>query len=330
MNTMQKIRSMIIMMGALLLVSWNVQAGEIKIALDCPPDLDKCGTYVWSNAFSEYLKAKGLKTKFFQRDALGGEEEKLDQICTGLLEVSNSDLSKAGQLDPMIFGFYLPYLFNSMAHMDRVIEKTDLMDRINAGLTKKGARLLALIPVGGFSGIANTKKPVKTPADMKGLRMRAMDKKQATWLEAWGANSVIIPWAEIYNSLMTGVADGYMNAAIVPVMFKHTEVLKYFSDAKIMAPLRVALASEDWYAGLSEKERGIVHEAVAKANAANREWQKKIEKSGLDAVEKAGVKVVSMSDADRELFAKAVRPLYKKLIPADVAEAFLSAAQAYK
>ena len=330
MKPMRRIRSLIVMAAALLMMASNVQAGEIKIALDCPPDLDKCGTYVWSNAFAAHLNENGLQTEFFQRDALGGEEEKLDQICTGLLEVSNSDLSKAGQLDPMIFGFYLPYLFTSMAHMDRVIEKTDLLDRINAGLTKKGARLLALIPVGGFSGIVNTKKPVKTPADMKGLRMRAMDKKQAMWLEAWGANSVIIPWAEIYNSLMTGVADGYMNAAIVPVMFKHTEVLKYFSDAKITSPLRVALASEDWYAGLSEKERGIVHEAVARANDANRAWQSKIEKSGLAAIEKAGVEVQPMTDADRELFAKAVRPLYKDLVPADVAEAFLTAADAHK
>ena len=330
MNVLRKIGLLTAISAALLLMTSNVQAGGIKIALDSPPDLDKSGTYVWSHAFAAHLEENGLQTEFFQRDALGGEEEKLDQICTGLLEVSNSDLSKAGQLDPMIFGFYLPYLFTSMVHMDRVIEKTDLLDRINAGLTKRGARLLALIPVGGFSGIVNTKKPVKTPADMKGLRMRAMDKKQAMWLEAWGANSVIIPWAEIYNSLMTGVADGYLNAAIVPVMFKHTEVLNYFSDARITSPLRVALASEDWYSGLSEKEREIVHEAVSRANAANRVWQNKIEKSGLAAIEKAGVEVIPMTDAERERFAKAVRPLYKDLVPADVAEAFLSAARAHQ
>ena len=330
MNALRKIRFLLGMSAVLLLSSWNVQAGEIKIALDGPPDVEKCGTYVWSQAFAQYLNEKGLKTKFFQRDALGGEEEKLDQVCTGLLEVSNSDLSKAGQLDPMIFGFYLPYLFTSVAHMDLTLEKTDLMERINAGLTKKGARVLALIPVGGLAGILNTKRPVKTPADMKGLRMRAMDKKQAMWLEAWGANSVIIPWAEIYNALMTGVADGYLNAAIVPVMFKHTEVLKYFSDARITAPLRVALVSEVWYAGLNEKDQKIVQEAAAEANAANRVWQKKIEKGGLAALEKAGVKVIPMTDADRERFARAVRPLYKDLVPADVAETFLSAAEAHK
>jgi TRAP-type transport system periplasmic protein len=330
MKAIHKIRSIVTLSALLVLVSWNAQAGEIKIALDSPQDLETSGTYVWSHAFSEHLNSKGMKTRFFQRDALGGEEEKLDQICSGLLEVSNSDLSKAGQLDPTIFGFYLPYLVDSLEHLDRVMENTDLMDRINAGLTKKGARLLALIPVGGFSGIANTKKPVKTPEDMKGLRLRGMDSKQAMWIEAWGGNSVVVPWAEIYNSLMTGVADGYFNPAIVPVMFKHTEVIKHFSDAKIMAPMRVALASEDWYSGLSGEERAVVEEAVDKANKANRVWQRKVEASGLDAIRETGVEVTLMTDEDRELFAQAVRPLYKDLVPEDVAEVFLSAVEAHK
>ena len=56
--------------------------------------------------------------------------------------------------------------------------------------------------------------------------MRATDKIQAEYLKAWGASTVIIPWPEIYNSLQTGVADGYLNPAIVPTLFKHTEVIK--------------------------------------------------------------------------------------------------------
>lgn len=302
--------------------------GEIKIALDCPPDAAKCGTYVWSQAFGDSLKAAGLKIKYFQRDALGGEEEKLDQVSQGLLEVSNSDLAKAGQLDQTIFGFYLPYLFDGMAHMDRVLAKTDIMAKINAGTTKKGVRVLAIIPVGGFSGLANTKHPVKTPADLKDLRMRALDKKQVKILETWGTSAVIIPWAEIYNSLQTGVADGYLNAAIVPVMFKHTDVLKYYSDLKFAAPLRISICSEDWYQGLSKDDRAKVDAAVVAADKANRAWQAKIEQGGLDALKKAGVTIYMNTAEERAQFAKPLQAIYKDLVPPAVAELFIKAAEA--
>ena len=60
-------------------------AGEIKLALDCPPDLEKCGTYLWSKTFADELESKGLKVKLYAKDALGGEAERLDQVSQGLL-----------------------------------------------------------------------------------------------------------------------------------------------------------------------------------------------------------------------------------------------------
>lgn len=304
-----------------------VEAGEIKIALDCPPDLDKCGTYVFSKAFSDHLVASGLSVKLYPDQALGNEDEKLDQVSQGLLEVSNSFLGKAGQLDPTIFGFNLYYLFDSLAHADRVIEDTDVMDRINAGLTKKGVRLLALASVGSFSGLANSKRPIKTPADMKGLRMRAMDKVQTEYLSAWGASTVIVPWAEIYNALQTGVADGYINPAIVPVMFKHTELLKHYSDVKVGVPFRVIICSEQWYKALSAKDRKIVDEAVVKGVAANRAWQTRMEKSDLDTLKAAGVQVHVNTAEERAQFENLARPLYAKVTSPEIAEMFIKAAE---
>ena len=96
---------------------------------------DQCGTYYWSKTFSDFLESKGQKVKLYPRDALGGEAEKLDQVSQGLLEISNSDLAKAGSLDPTIFGFYLPFLFEGkyMDQVFRTMNKTDLLAKINAG-----------------------------------------------------------------------------------------------------------------------------------------------------------------------------------------------------
>lgn len=322
--------AMILLITCFLMPVGLAGAGDIKIALDSPEDLEKSGTYVWAKAFGDHLKAKGMKTKYYPQDALGGEEEKLDQVSQGLLEVSMSALAKAGQLDPTIFGFYLPYLFDNIAHMDKVLAKSDLMDKINAGTSKKGVRVLSLVPVGAFSGIANTKHTVKTPADLKSLRIRALDKKQVRMLETLGANTVVIPWAEIYNGLQTGVADGYMNPAIVPVMFKHTEILKYYSAIEISLPLRISICSADWYDGLSKADRAMVNEAVAKADAANRVWQKKVEEMGLKSLADAGVTVYQNTPAEVGEFAKLLRPLYPELVPPDVAKTFMDAADSHR
>jgi TRAP-type C4-dicarboxylate transport system substrate-binding protein len=307
-----------------------MQAAEIKIALDCPPDLEKCGTYVWSHAFAEHLKANGLAAKEYATEALGGEDEKLDQVSQGLLEVSNSLLTKVGTLDPAINGFWLFFVWDSYEHLDRVINESDLMDWINSRLVKKGVRVLAPVPVGGFSGIANTKRPIMSPNDLKGLRMRATDKIQAEYLKAWGSSTVIIPWPEIYNSLQTGVADGYLNPAIVPTLFKHTEVIKHYADVRIGAPLRVAIASQDWYAGLSDKDRKIVDNAVSAANKANRQWLSGVTKMSIDALKKAGVKVTVPSAEQRALFGALAKPVYPQVVPEEILKRFLEAAEKYR
>jgi TRAP-type transport system periplasmic protein len=323
------------LMSGILLIAFftlatcvSAMGGEIKIALDTPRNLEVSGTYVWAKTFSDYLTEKGMNPKMYDRDALGGEEEKLDQVCQGLLEISCSDVAKAGQLSPSVFGFYMPFMFDSMMHLDKVVSNTKLLANINKDLGKRGARILALVPLGGFVGIINTKKTIKTPSDMKGLRFRALDNKQAAWLNAWGANSVIIPWPEIYNSLQTGVVDGYLNVSIVPVMFKHTEVVKYFSDVGLAAPLRIILCSQKWYAGLNNTEKSTVDQAVVKANAANRTWQSKNEIAGLAALKKGGVEVYKNSPEEIAMFAGLVKSQYNEMMDSVIVKQFVTAADA--
>jgi TRAP-type C4-dicarboxylate transport system substrate-binding protein len=311
----------------ILMSAGALAAGEIKLALDCPPDLEKCGTYLWSKTFADELESKGMKIKLYAKDALGGEEERLDQVSQGLLEISNSNLSKAGSLDPTIFGFYLPFLLEDMGHFYRVLANTDILAKINAGTTKQNVRVLSLVPVGDMSGIVTTKKFIKTPADFKGVRMRALDKKQAKWLEIWGANAVVIPWPEIYNALQTGVADGYMNPAFVPIMFKHTEVLKYYSDAKMAPALRVTICSEDWFKGLSDKDRAVIEAGVVKANTTVQAWVEKAAEQGLDALKKVGMQVYVNSSADKAKFAELIRPKYTDIVSQEIVTMFIEAAK---
>ena len=131
---------------------------------------------------------------------------------------------------------------------------------------------------------------------------------------------------KIYNALQTGVADGYMNPAFVPIMFKHTEVLKYYSDAGLAPSLRVAICSEEWYQGLNAQDRTLVDEGVAKANAAIKDWAKKVEAKGLDDLRKAGMQVYINTPADRAKFAELIQPKYTEIVDEEIAKMFIQAA----
>ncbi|MAY89151.1 MAG: C4-dicarboxylate ABC transporter substrate-binding protein [Pseudooceanicola sp.] len=303
-----------IVKGAAAAVAMSLAAAaaqaEIKIALDSPADLEGSGSYVWANAFSTYLNEHGLEAEEYQRGALGGDDELFDQVSQGLLEVSMSPLGIVGSIDKLIYGMRLPYFFESMEEVDRALYEGGMLEKINAATTPEGVRVLAVDSVGPDLGIFNTKKPVTSVADMEGLRMRALDESQIALYEAWGASGTIVSWAEVPNALQTGVADGYLNPSFVPLLFGHTDFIKHFTTANITPSLRIAIASEDWYQGLSDDDRAIVDDAVKAADAANREWLK-----GQDGViaklEEAGVAVVELSDEARAEFREASQVAYE-------------------
>lgn len=317
-------------LALVLVLGVGAHAAEIKLALDCPPDPEKCGTYVWSRAFADYLNAKGLTVKEYAVNTLGNEAERLDQVSQGLLEVSNSDLSRAGQLEPAVMGFMLFFLWDDMDHLDRAVAGSGLLREFNDKLAKKGVRILSLIGLGNSSGIANTKKTIRSPDDLKGLRMRAMDKFQTKYYAQWGCNSVVVPWPEIYNALQTGVADGYLNPSFVPIMFKHTELIKFFTDARMSPSIRIALASEAWYSGLSKGDRALVDAAVAKADAVNRTWVAASEQKGLDALKAAGIEVTILDAEQRARFAELSQKAYPEVISPEYVKRFVDAAERFR
>ena len=103
----------------LLALAAPVGAQEVKIALDSPPDAVRSGSYVFAKALGDHLKATGFAVKELPVNAIGGESERLDQTTQGLLEVNLADLARAAQLNKLTFGFSLPYLFDSLSHLDK-------------------------------------------------------------------------------------------------------------------------------------------------------------------------------------------------------------------
>ncbi|WP_121062583.1 TRAP transporter substrate-binding protein [Chachezhania antarctica] len=310
--------------AAAVLLALPAQA-EVKVALDSPPDLKQSGTYVWANTFANYLNEHGMDAVEYERNALGEEAERLDQVSTGLLEVSMSDMKSAGQLDGTIFGTSMPFFFKDGEELDKALDEGGMLERINDGTTPHGVRVLDIVYLGLPAGIFTTETPVRTFEDFAGIRMRALDELQIQVFETWGAKGTIVSWSEVPNALQTGVAGGYINPPFVPLVYGHTSFIKYFTDTKSSNSVRIAIASEDWYQGLSDDERAIVDDATAAAHDANRDFLLEREAVFAD-LEAAGIEVIELPDEEIAKFREASQPLYENVdMPEGAFEAWKAA-----
>lgn len=297
-------------LAALLALSTSVSA-EVKIALDGKPDLEQSGSYNWSFAFAKALNEGGMETREMPVGSVGNEAEKFDQVSTGLLEISMSDVRAIAQVDPFIYGVRLPYIFDDIAHMDRALAAGDVYNRINKNLAAQDVIVLSMAPLGPASGVITTTQAVRSPADMSNLRMRALDDAQIAMYEAWGSSGTIVPWGEVPAGLQTGVIDGYLNSPFVPVMFGQTDFVKNFATADVIWPLRAVIASKAWYDGLSDAERATVDAAVVTADVATRAWLTEASEKGLAALEEKGVTVQRLTPEERAAFREASLPVYE-------------------
>lgn len=294
-----------------MLFAATTATAEVKIALDTPPDLATSGSYNWVSAFSEVLAANDMQPREMPRGSIGNEEEIFDQLSSGLLEVSVSDVRSVARIDTFIYGLRLPYLFDDAAHMDRVLEAGDVFAQVNENLARQDVMLLGIVPIGPSSGFITTNTAIRTPEDISPLRMRALDDAQLAMYSAWGSSGTIVAWGEIMTALQTGIVDGYLNSPFVPISFGQTDVVRNFSDAGVIIPMRAALASRSWYESLTDEERGVVNEAVAAGNRANRSWLDEASQTALEQLEELGVTVQRLTDDERAAFRELTQSLYE-------------------
>ncbi len=322
-------RLSLLMAGAAMAVGAMIAAAhseEIRIAVGCPA-VPACSDWVWAEDFAGQLNEAGLTAQVYVGGALGRDPEVVDQLSQGLLQVGLTNFVMIAQVDKRVLGFIAPYMFDSLEHMFRALDETDILDSIDGNMQTQGIRIAALAGLGGPVGIFNTKQPIEKVADLQGLRLRAIDASQTAVLEEWGASSVVIDMTEFATSVQQGIADGYVNPPVVPLIFQHTEFLKYFTNAGAGIPFRSVLMSNDWYDALSDADRAIVDAAIEQANANNREWTYRAAEQEIAMLKDRGVTVTELTPEARAEFVERSQAAWPRLLEADALQMFIDAAE---
>jgi tripartite ATP-independent transporter DctP family solute receptor len=210
---------------AAALAAFGAQAVEFRSA--DVHNSDDYPTVAAVKHMSEVLQQKSggkYKIKVFNKSALGTEKETLDQVKIGALEMNRVNISSLNSICPKSLVPTMPFLFNSIEHMRHVLDGP-VGEEILKGCEHEGLVGLAFYDSGARSIYA--KKPVRTLADAKGLKIRVQPSD--LWVAvaaAMGANATPMPTGEVYTALKTGLIDAAENNIPSYEGFKHYEAAR--------------------------------------------------------------------------------------------------------
>ena len=264
--------------------------------------------------FAELLNQKSggkMKLKMYHAGTLGSQPDAIEQVRLGGLEVANFSLGPLGPVVSEANVVSLPFIFKDPDHAFRVLDGK-AGDMINEGLAKKGLVSLAWYD-GGARSFYNSKKPIKTPADVTGLKVRVMNNDlYSGMISALGGNPSPMAFSEVYQSLKTGVVDGAENNWPSYESTGHYEVAKYYSISQHLIIPETLCINATVYNKLSADEQKILKEAAQESALLQRKLWKERSKASEEKVLAGGA--VANAIPDKSAFQDAMKPVYEKFL----------------
>jgi len=260
----------------------------------------------------ELSKATGGKDniKVFGDSSLGSEKDTVEQVKIGALDMVRVNTAAFNGIVPESMVPALPFLFRDLDHF-RATMYGPQGDRILAAFEKAGFVGLALYESGARSIYA--KKPIRTLADTKGLKLRVQPSDLwVSLVSALGASATPMPFAEVYTGLKTGLLDAAENNYPSYDEAKHYESAPVYSETMhSMAPEVLVFSKKIWDTLSAEEQAALRKAAKASVPYYVKLWEAK-EKDARAAVVKGGAKIVPASEIDRKSFVEAEKPVWDK------------------
>ena len=268
-------------------------------------------------------KATGGKynIKVFGDSSLGSEKDTIEQVKIGALDMVRVNTGAFHGIVPESVLPSLPFLFRDIEHFRKTIYGPQ-GDAILAAFDKAGFVGLAFYESGARSMYA--KKPIKSVADMKGLKVRVQPSDLfISMLTAMGASPAPMPMAEVYTGLKTGLVDAAENNYPSYDEAKHYESAPVYSETMHAMPPEVVVFSKKIWDTLSKDEQAAIRKAAHDSVPYYVTLWEAREKTAKAAVIKGGAKIVPASEIDRKSFVDVEKAVWDKFTPTPALKALL-------
>ena len=257
-------------------------------------------------------RTKGVvKVEVYPAGQLGTESEMVESVKMGTLEAARMGCFDATATELMTYT--MPFLFKNTEEFQELC-KGEIGEKIAEYTKDVGITTLAIGDAGGFRQITNNVRPITSPEDMEGLKIRtpAIDSIVKT-MEAFGANAVSVPYVETYMGLKTGVADGEENPIVNIGTMKFYEVQKYMTMANYQVHPDPVYVNTEWFESLPQDLQDILSECAKEMMVYSDSLIYDAEDEFMDEMENS-MEITYLTDEERAEFIEASKVVWQNFI----------------
>jgi tripartite ATP-independent periplasmic transporter solute receptor, DctP family len=308
-----KLKSLSALCAALVLTVAAVAQAQEPLVLKGGLAVDPTYHYYYGlEQFGKALEAKSngrIKLEIFHSGQLGGERDLIEGLGLGTIDVAATSGGAGSSFVKELACLEMPYLFDSREQAYKAIDSP-----VGQGLLKK-LESSGVIGLGyfenGMSQISNNVRPVKTPDDLKNIKVRVKESPlPIATLRAYGANPTPMAWAEVFPALQQKTIDGLETPLPAYKSHRLFEVQKYLSLLNYSYSPALFMFSQATMESLSAEDQAIVWAAAKEAIAAQRVYGTKYAEDSLPELRASGMEVTETKDIDIEAFKKASEVVY--------------------
>jgi tripartite ATP-independent transporter DctP family solute receptor len=249
--------------------------------------------------------------RVFHSRQLGEEKETIEQTRVGAIDLNRTNVAPLGSFIPEANVLALPFLFRSIEHLHKILDGP-VGDEILKSFEPHGFVGLTFYDSGARS-LYNAVRPVRTIADLKGLRIRVQQSEvMVDMIRALGAEPIELPYGQVLTGLSTKLIDGAENNWPSYVSTDHYSAARYYTLTEHTMGPEVLVMSQRAWESLSAEEQAIFRQAARESSRFMREQWKAWEERARAQAEKAGNVVVG--DFDKQPFQAAMAGVYDKAL----------------
>ncbi len=265
------------------------------------------GAYKLGELIKERTNGRITLTVYTDSQLAKGEQEMIQALQMGTIDIYVGSTGPVGNFSPSMNILDIPFLFRDAEHVDKVLDGP-IGTQLLADLDKHQLKGLAFWE-NGFRHFTNSREPVKTPDQGKGLKLRTMENKiHMAAFKAAGISPTPMAWAEVYPALQQKVIDAQENPIAVIYSSKIYEVQKYLSlTGHVYSPAPVIFSLVKWNR-IPKADQEIIAQAAKEVAAYQRKLNRDAEESKIKDMESKGMVVVR--DVDKAAWQAAMKPAF--------------------
>jgi C4-dicarboxylate-binding protein DctP len=297
--------------AALGLAAAPAQAQKTLKYAHFQPAKDDQPKHVAALAFKDHVeKATGgsIKVEVYPAGQFGKDQPTMEGLKLGTLELAVAHDGAIATVHKPIGVLGIPFLYDNHQHAWRVYDSPWLKEFSSDMIKKTGIRMLGLAD-NGVRHFTNSLRPINSPADMKGMKIRIQPSPvYKALVESLGASASAIPWADLPTALQQKVVDGQENGVtniLAASLYQHQ---KYVTLDGHVWSIHAYMMNERFYQSLSATEKKAVEDGVKKAVAIHRKMTSDQDLNAKQILEKVGMQVTELSSTQVAPFRKLAQP----------------------